>query len=146
METKIGVGKSNDNDPFKAGSTAAKEALSNAGIEECDFVFLFSTVGYNQDELLKGVRSVTKDTPLSGCSGEGIITQDGPEGEVIFALSGTDIEKDVAGVMLISSDEMSFTNYLGTGLKENSFTVGEGIAKSVNADMPSNPILLFLLF
>jgi len=82
--------------------------LDQAGTDKCDFVFMFATVGFNQEELLKGVRSITGDTPLSGCSGEGIITQAGPEGEVVFTSSGTRKGTNIVGVMIFSSNEIRF--------------------------------------
>ncbi len=144
MAINVGVGKSKDIDPFNAGKCAAKMALNKAGVEKCDFVFLFSTAGYDQEALLKGVRSVTGDAPLSGCSGEGVITQDGPEGEVEFALSGAKKDMEVAGVMVFASDEISFFNFVESGLKENSFEAGEKIGKTVNDNRGENTLLLLM--
>ena len=110
MGTKVGVGESLKNDPFEAGVEAARMAFEKAAVQECDFVFLFATVGYDQELLLKGVRSVTDDAPLSGCSGEGIITQSGPFGEGMFGSSGLIEGEDVAGVMAFSSDTIHFFN------------------------------------
>jgi hypothetical protein len=142
MSTKAGAGRSNDKDSFQAGVLAAKAAMDQAGIEKCDFVFMFSTVGYNQDDLLKGVRSVTGNAPLSGCSGEGVITQSGPEGEVVFTSSGPRKGIDVAGVMVFSSDEIKFYNYLETGLKESSTKTGEEIGRKIKNDTHTKPLLL----
>ncbi len=144
MTTKVGVGKSNEKDSFKAGRDAAKLAFDQAGISACDFVFLFATVGYGQEELLKGVRSVTNDAPLSGCSGEGIITQDGPEGEVMFTLSGSDKGSEIAGVLVFASDEISFFNCVASGLKENSFRAGQEIGKKINAGIVKDPLCLLM--
>jgi hypothetical protein len=146
MPTKVGVGESKEIDPYKAGVEATQMALDQAGVEKCDFVFMFATVGYEQKQLLKGVRSVTGNAPLSGCSGEGIITQSGPDEEVMLSISGLEKQKDVVGVMVFSSDEINFYNYVQTGLKENSSKVGEDLAKEINAEMPENPITLLMFF
>lgn len=132
MSSNVGVGKSNESDSFSAGRAAAQMALEQAGVSRCDFVFLFATVGYDQEQLLRGVKSVTGDAPMSGCSGEGVITQDGPEGEVMFALSGSDQETEVAGVMVFASDRIKFYNYLATGLKKDSYQAGVELGKTIN--------------
>jgi hypothetical protein len=144
MATKVGVGKSNNLDPFEAGSEAARIALDRAGVEKCDFVLVFSTIDYDQKEMLRGVRSVTCDTPLSGCSGAGIITQDGPEGEVVFLLSGPKQDKDTVGIMVFSSDEITFHNFVESGLKEKSFNAGEEIGKIINKHRVDDTLLLLM--
>lgn len=144
MSTKSGVGRSNNKDAFLAGSIAAKEALSNAGLEKCDFVFLFATADYDQNELLKGVRAITKDAPLSGCSGEGIITQAGPEGEGLFTESGFMKGDNIAGVMVFASDEISFLNCIEESLKNNSNKAGENIGMKIEKELSNNPLMLLL--
>lgn len=132
--TKVGVGKSEETDSFKAGAEATDLALARAGLERCDFVFVFATVGYEQEKLLKGVRSVSKAASLIGCSSGGIITQGGPDEEL----------KRV-GVMVISSDEMKFTPVVAKGLKENSLKAGKEIAEKLNREWPENPKVLIML-
>ncbi len=144
MATKVGVGESKRTDSFEAGSEAARIALNRAGIDKCNFVFLHATAGYNQPELLMGVRSITGDTPLSGCSGEGIITQAGPEGEVIFTQAGTKKGIDAAGVMVISSDEIKFVNYAGKDLKYDSKKAGEKIGRKIVKDNIEKPRVLMM--
>lgn len=134
MVTKVGVGKSAEPEPFKAGAEAAEAALREAGLEKCDFAFVFATVGYDQEELLKGVRSIIKDTPLIGCSAEGIITHEGPDENVRRI-----------GVMVISSDEIKFTPVVAKGLKENSFRAGEEIGKKLNEVWPEKSKVLIML-
>jgi hypothetical protein len=106
---------------------------------------MFATVGYDQRKLLSGVRSVTGEAPLSGCSGEGIITQDGPEGETIFTMSGPVHKSDAVAVMTIASDELHFANYMETGLKENSRNVGEVLGKKIAAGADPRPIVSWVM-
>jgi hypothetical protein len=145
MPTKAGAGRSIENDSFTAGKNASEAAFNQAGIDICDFAFLFSTVGYNREELLKGVRSVTGNAPLCGCTGEGVITQNGPEGEVVFTNSGPKAEKDAAGVMVISSDELDFQIFCEKGMFEDSVKAGEKLGSKVNRNMPENPLVFWLL-
>ncbi|MFC1663549.1 FIST signal transduction protein [Patescibacteria group bacterium] len=132
--TKVGVGNSREPDSKKAVNEAVQKAFKQAGLKKCDFVFLFATVGYNQEELLKEVRSLTGNVPLAGCSGEGIITQ----AECNETVHGV-------GVMVISSDELTFSNYLAENLKEKSKEAGEIIGKAIMKDKPKNPIAIIML-
>ena len=144
MATKSAVGESKEKDSFKAGVEAAQNALTKAGVKKCDFVLLFATVEHDQEELLRGVRSVTGEAPLSGCSGEGIITQSGPAGEGMFGATGLIEGEKAAAVMVFSSDDLHFFNCSASGLKKNSRETGEEIAKKVNEAGPANPLVLLL--
>ena len=67
---KAEVGKSNNPDATKAGAEACKQVLSQA-VGRADLIIVFSTVAYDQEKMLKGVRSVSKEIPLVGCSDSG---------------------------------------------------------------------------
>ena len=71
MYTKAGVGMSHHRNPMMAGREAVEMALKDGGIEKPDFIFMFATVGYNQQALLKSVREASDRAPLCRCSGEG---------------------------------------------------------------------------
>ena len=144
MATKVGVGESKKKDPFEAGTEAAQKALEKAGLHECDFVFLFATAGYEQELMLKGVRSVTGDTPLSGCSGEGIITQSGPAGEGMYGVNGLIEGEDVVGVMVFSSDTLSFFNCISHELLEKSRDAGIDIGRKINEANIDNQLALLM--
>ena len=58
MSTEIGVGASLHRNPLMAGREAVEMALKGGGVGKPDFVFLFATVGYNQEVLLKAVREI----------------------------------------------------------------------------------------
>jgi len=129
MSTKVGVGVSINRDPKKAGFEAAEKALKNASIEKADFVFMFSTVGYPQEELLKSVNQVIKDTPLIGCSGEGVIAP------------GEAIESNFSVVVsVIKSDEFFFKNGISENLQKDPISAGKTISNNIN----ENPIGLFI--
>lgn len=46
MATAAGVGYSDHRNPAEAGKEAALKALTQAGIDRPDFVFVFATLGY----------------------------------------------------------------------------------------------------
>jgi len=99
MGTTVGVGFSDHRNPAEAGKLAALEALTSLDDPQPDFVFVFATIGYNQQQLIAAIRETTSRAPLSGCSGEGLITR-GKVVETNFAVA----------VMAIESDEMTFNN------------------------------------
>ena len=144
MATSVGVGESKQSNPFEAGVEAAKKALEQAKIQKCDFVFLFATAGYDQEEMLKGVRSVTGSAPLSGCSGAGIITQSGPAGEGMFTNKGLVKGEDTLAVMVFSSDTINFFNCYSEDLRKNSTKAGIEIGESIKKEKIENPLTLLM--
>ncbi|HBH46423.1 MAG: hypothetical protein A2445_03395 [Candidatus Jacksonbacteria bacterium RIFOXYC2_FULL_44_29] len=134
MPTKVGVGKSKKTNSFEAGVEAAELALKAAGLDKTDLVFVVGTVGYEQDQMLKGIKSLTKEAPLVGFSVAGIVTQDGPDEDL-----------RVVGVMAIASDEIKFKPVFATGLKENSHGVGQQLAEQLKDNWPENAKLLITL-
>lgn len=109
MGTSVGVGSSFHKNPADAGKEAALQALQQGNITKPDFVFVFATIGYNQQILINAIREATSGAPLSGCSGEGVIIQ-GVVAETNFGVC----------VMAITSDELRFSNVrvkeIGTGV------------------------------
>ena len=144
METKVGVGQSKRDDPFEAGAEAARVALDNAGINKCDFVFAFATADYDHNKLLQGIRSVTGDAPLSGCSAFGVITQEGPCGEGDYTESGLIKGQNIVGVMVFSSTKIRFHNLYAEGLLNNSEKTGEEIGKKIH-HLDVDPLFLIML-
>jgi hypothetical protein len=133
MGIQAGVGMSHHRNPKVAGQEAAEKALEVAGVEKPDFVFMFATVGYNQQTLLKAVREATDGAPLCGCSGEGIITRDEAD-ESNFSI----------GVMAISSDQLRFSHGMVTGLKEDPAKAGRTIAEAIQPEISSDTLALFI--
>jgi len=133
MAIQAGVGMSHHRNPKVAGQEAANKALEAAGVEKPDFVFMFATVGYDQQDLLKAVREATDGAPLCGCSGEGVIAG-GEADESNFSV----------GVMAISSDRLRFSHGLVTGLKEDPTQAGRAIAEAIQPEMDSDTLALFL--
>src|SRR5215217_4968789 len=133
MTTKAGVGTSHHHNPNVAGREAAEQALKEASIAKPDFVFMFATVGYDQQSLLRAVRETTGGAPLSGCSAEGTINGD---------------EADESGfsvvVTAISSEELRWTNGLAKGLEDDSRAAGQRVAYDLLPDLSVDTIGLFV--
>ena len=134
MGTSAGVGYSVNRNPARAGKEAALKALEQGGIEKPDFVFVFATVGYNQRVLIDAIRETTSGAPLSGCSGEGIITRD-TVSETNFGVA----------VMAISSDELRFNNAYVKEIKGADGSAGEQLAKEINPFLSPDSIACFIL-
>ncbi|MCL5261212.1 MAG: FIST C-terminal domain-containing protein [Gammaproteobacteria bacterium] len=117
----FGVGKSILGDSLGAAKEAAQNALSKLKGKEPTFALMFATTGYDQNLLMQGFVQVFGNLPMSGCSGEGIITP-----------SGSEEGSCVVAIMLFSGSEFKVCNFLTTGLKDNSYKCGEEIAESFN--------------
>lgn len=108
-------------------------ALSSGAMEKADFVFMFSTVGYDQKTIVKCVYDLFGAVPLCGCSGEGTIAG-GKLDESNFSVA----------VMAIRSDELRLTNGMASGLKSNSAEAGRKVAESIRDRIDAETAGLFL--
>jgi hypothetical protein len=133
MATKAGVGMSRHHNPNVAGSEAAEQALEKAGVSKPDLVFMFGSIGYDQQSLVRAVREATGGAPLSGCSGEGTISGDDAD-ESDFSVV----------VMAISSEELRWTNGLARGLGADSQAAGQRVARSLSSDLGADALGLFV--
>lgn len=134
MTLVTGVGFSEHRNPSEAGRLAAESAMANANIDKPDFVFLFGTVGYKQDVLLKAVRAATGHVPLSGCSGEGVITP-GAVHETNFGVV----------VCVVKSDEIQFRNAVAVGMSQDAVGTGRSVGKSLGLESANDAIALVTL-
>src|SRR5215208_6156390 len=133
MATKAGVGMSRHHNPNIAGREAAEQALTNAGVDRPDFVFMFASIGYDQHSVLRAVRETTGGAPLTGCSAEGTINGDDAD-ESNFSVV----------VTAISSDELRWTNGLAAGLEADPRAVGKRVAQDLLPNLSAETIGLFV--
>jgi hypothetical protein len=133
MGTSVGVGYSVHRNPEEAGKEAALKALEQKGLGKPDFVFVFATVGYDQQVLIRTIRETTPGAPLSGCSGEGIITQ-GMAAETNFGVC----------VMALSSDELRFDNVRVKEIARGAGPAGERLAAELKPLLTGDSIACFL--
>jgi len=134
MGTAVGVGHSVHRNPAEAGQEAARQAMGQAGIEKPDFVMVFATVGYNQELLIRVIREATSGAPLSGCSGEGVITQE------------TVVESNFGvSVMVLRSDELRFNNACVKAIGRGAGLAGEELAASIRPFLSEDSLACFLL-
>ncbi|HBA88515.1 MAG TPA: histidine kinase [Geobacter sp.] len=117
MATSVGVGHSTSRNPAAAGKEAVRKALEQAAIAAPDFVLVFATVGYDQQQLIDSIREATVGAQLCGCSGEGIVT-----GET-FAETNFGV-----CVMVVASDEMRFEGACVRGIDRKADEAGARLA------------------
>ncbi len=129
---KAGVGIGSGDDSHKAGVEAALQAKEELG-EEAKLAIVLSSVEYNQEEMLEGVRSITGDTLLVGSSTAGEITTNGPA------------DRHSVVVMLISSDTVSFWAGIGEGIAEGAVEAGRKVADSVKVQA-TEELKSFIMF
>ncbi len=134
MGTSVGVGQSSKREDFQAGREAAQRAFEQMGREKADLVLVFATVGYDQRKLMEGIKDVTGNTPLSGCSGEGIITQ-----------HGSDEGSHAVAVMAVHSQEMTFRTFQIGRLSQRSRECGLELAAQLSriSSIEDKLLLLF---
>ena len=108
------------------------EALNSMEHSSPDLVLVFASVRFDQEALLKGIVSLTKDAPLIGCSTAGEILPTGPS------------HRSVA-VLTIKSTSLELGTGLGRGLSAHPRQAGYAAASQAIQAKLQNPHL-FLLF
>lgn len=126
---KAGVAQSAREVSFEAGQEASEKAIARAG-GKADLLVVFSTVNYNQEQMLGGVKAVAKNSLVVGCSGL----------RGIFGSQG--VEKGVVA-MAVASDQIRFKVGLGLSAKEDSFLAGKTIAHKI-VDSETKALIIFL--
>ncbi|MDO8600996.1 MAG: FIST N-terminal domain-containing protein [bacterium] len=124
MAIQAGVGLSKNKDSYQAGYEACKIAVGKSGAEKPDFIIAFASVGFDQQELTRGIREVSGKVPIIGCTDAGEITNEGPS------------QKSV-GVMAITSDQIVFTTGLGKDIKAGARMAGQAVAREVKERAPA---------
>ncbi|ADH85437.1 FIST signal transduction protein [Desulfurivibrio alkaliphilus] len=132
MTTRTGVGTSIHRNPSEAGREAVQAAMAQAGIDRCDFMMMFATVGYPQEKLVAAVREAGGRAPLIGCSAEGIIVHE-------QAIE----ESHALAVMVWQSDELRFIHAMTQGLRDDPYAAGCDTAAKLGA-IPADAAALFL--
>jgi hypothetical protein len=90
---KIGTGYSRVLPSREAGGRAAVQALKGSGPRPA-VTFVFTTEGYDQEQVLDSVRSEVGDSRVIGASGAGIVTSEGifADGVNVMVIAGPGIE------------------------------------------------------
>ena len=121
MATTAGAGYSEDPKSGNAGVEAARAAMAEAGVDECDLALLYSTSKHDPAELRDGVRSVIG--PRARLIG----------GYSIGAITGDQLGYDgyQMGVAVISSDSIQVDMFIEPGLPDNEPAVGLALGEQI---------------
>ncbi len=112
------VGISDGEDSYMVGANACQNAVDKLG-EDPDLIIVFASVQYDQEKMLSGVRSVSKETLLVGSSTAGEITTAGPA------------KRHSVAVMAIKSSDIQFSAAVGENIAADPRVAGQKVAAEV---------------
>ncbi len=106
-------------DAYTVGANTCQEAMSKLGSDSVDLVIVFASIKYDQEKMLAGVRSVSKNALLVGSSTAGEITTEGPASRPSVA------------VMVLKSPEIKFYAAVGENIALGAREAGKLAADKV---------------
>ena len=131
-ELSVSVGKSNNQDSFRAGQEAASEVLSkHRGTPEA--LVVFGSPRFDHDQLLAGIVSVTGDVPMAGGTTAGEISTSG-------------ISTQSVVVMALSSDMVHFVTGIGMNMRRDETACAVALADDISHKIPMKEALSLLIF
>ncbi|MBU0744570.1 MAG: FIST C-terminal domain-containing protein [Gammaproteobacteria bacterium] len=134
MATKFVTGLAKGSLGYDVGKNAAKEAYQKLGDDKLNIslVILFSSSKYDYQNVLRGVREITGNAPVIGCSSAGEFTEEGSL-------------KEGVACALISSDTHKFFTSIGTGLREDEIKCIKEASKNFPYSVKDHPYLSYIL-
>jgi len=131
IKSGVGMGR-NIADPKKAGYDAVFAAIDKLEGQEPNIVFLFASIKYDQQEVLKGARQASADAIIVGGSAAGEISSSATEFDAVVALA-------------VVSDQMKFFAGSGSGVSKDSFAAGAEAAKNAIKLAGDEKLNLFIM-
>lgn len=116
---KASVGLALGDDSYAVGVNACQDAIDRLGDSSPDLLIVFSSVKYDQQKMLDGVRSVAPNALLVGSSTSGEITTDGP------------IKERSVAVMAIKSENIKYSVGVGENISLDPRKAGKIAADEV---------------
>ena len=133
MELLVGIGNSTQVDGYTAGLEAAVKVKEQLGDKLPDFVFVFTTIGYEQEDVIEAVTEIFSDIPMSGSTFEGIIGGELAD-ESMYAIQ----------IVGLQSDTIQFYNFIGLNSVASPLRAGERIGRQAAAITKEGSSVLFL--
>ena len=134
MSLLFGIGLSRNKDAYIAGREAARQATQNIKNQTISIAFVFTTVQFNPEKILKGVKAILGNTALVGSSGAGIITSSG-------------IYMNAVAVLAVSSTKIKFATAYETGLdKKDLRDCGQRLARTAMKGLETSRREIFIIF
>ncbi len=121
MGIQASVGASQGDDAYAVGVNACQDAIDQLTEKNPDLLVVFSSVKYDQEKMLQGVRSVAPNAILVGSSTSGEITTQGP------------IKESSVAVMAIKSPDIKYFAGVGENIAANPREAGKAVADNVKA-------------
>ena len=118
MSLQSSVGLAYGTDSYAAGADACQEAITRLG-NTPDLIIAFSSVSYEQEKVLAGIRSVSKNALVVGSSTAGEITTLGPA------------KRHSVAVMALQSKDIKFYAGVGENIAANPRAAGKAAAEGV---------------
>jgi len=128
-----GIGYSSKVDGYEAALEAASKVQEQLGADAPDIVFVFSTIGYEQEDILEAVAEKFGDVPMSGATFEGIIGR-GYADEGMYAVQ----------IVGLKSDGVQFHNFEAANAVGQPLQAGEQLGRQVAEISQSGGRVLFL--
>ena len=133
MVTQFATGITTEKDSFKAGQEAAKKAWAKLEKKKANLVILFSSPTYNYTEVVKGIKSITGEVTITGCTSAGEFTDE-------------KITKGGLACAIISSDTHQFYSGLGKHIGQNQIQSLENASKNFPNQIQGHPYRSAMLF
>lgn len=131
MFIKSSVGISREVNGFSAGSEAARQAIDGLGKNAAQLLIVFSSVVFDQEEMLKGVLDAAGGIPLIGCSTAGEIVTKGPS-------------KKTVAVMAIATQGIEFYLGMGQNIKEDALAAGTQFGKNLISQTKDGKLVMMM--
>jgi len=133
MSLHAGVGVGYGDDSFSAAVAASQDALGRLSGGKANAVIVFASSKYNQEEVLKGVRSICGDATLVGSSTAGEIVTEGP-----VAVSSV-------AVMVLASEAIKFYAASGQPISASPHAAGKMVADEVKKMAGAEELKAFIM-
>lgn len=133
QEIKASVGTAYGDDSYAVGANACEDAIEQLGDSNPDLLIVFSSIKFDQQKMLDGIRSVAKNALLVGSSTSGEINTAGP----------IKLHRSVT-IMAIKSPEIKYFVGVGENIAANPRLAGKDSADKVKAQS-SESLKAFLM-
>ena len=133
MSLQASVGISQGEDSYTVGANACQDALDKLKAGDPSAVLVFSSVEYDQEKMLQGVRSVAPKATLVGCSTAGEITTEGPA------------KRHSVVVMALKGEGVSFYAGVGENVAGGAKEAGRAASEAVKKLAPGGKLDAFMM-
>ena len=117
-------------DSFALGKSAAQQALAQITLYAPSLILVFASVKYALPEMLQGIRSVSRQTPLIGTSTAGEIADGFQEGGIVVLILASPYLRVSIGVgEHVSEDPQRSVDEATAGCELDTFLVPESVRK-----------------